>query len=411
MLRFLIWSIIILGLLGGGYYVLNQPPPQTPNSQTKNSAPKQGSSGLIDKLLDRSLTALQSRLNLPNSNADRRPPIPDRKSPIANRPVNQLETATSTEAQALKQYLINSSNIGFPEPIDVSVAVIAARNNDFSRLESLIADFKAKQAEFLKIKAPEVAKQIHQRSTEITQNYIQLLEQAYNSQAPQQVEKILNSPEADQLRAQAQAVISQIQELVNQFNIQLPAEVIPAQPQSLDSSRYEIGADFKKNSLENSLINFLAPPKIAYIGGADETAGTTEELLAHSGANDCPLNDEPTDQCGGGEFPREGIGNCPRPVVLAYYTNCNYGNAPNILGQEQSLHPLDPEPACSAVDNTPACACLPTPTPGCGVVLRLYPPGCVGCCPPLPVSAEQCCGGSAWLWDKVTGWVGCAELR
>ena len=149
--------------------------------------------------------------------------------------------------------------------------------------------------------------------------------------------------------------------------------------------------------------------RITDSGVGDAVLLAQSDASAPAGFSDpyCSYNNTTKDeQCGGGPIEQLRHTQCTYNPSPSFYDNCNYGNYPNILDPMGSLHPKDPTPRCTT-DPTPVCpgGCYPEYTPPCGFVLRLHwpPPAC----PALPVSCEQCCAGSAWLYDTATNGCSC----
>ena len=156
----------------------------------------------------------------------------------------------------------------------------------------------------------------------------------------------------------------------------------------------------------------IAPddPEITQLNQTNQDA-TFDLNQAPSSFSDpyCPYNKTKAQQCGGAQrIEQLRHTQCTwntRPGGAFDYS-CNYGNYPNILDPMGSLHPKDPNPECLDVRAPPICFCLPVFTPPCGVITRTYmktPTGCVL----LPETCEQCCAGSAWLYDSVTAGCSC----
>jgi len=125
----------------------------------------------------------------------------------------------------------------------------------------------------------------------------------------------------------------------------------------------------------------------------------------------CPYNKTKAQQCGGAKQIEDlEHTKCTwntRPGGAFDYS-CNYQNYPNILDPMGSLHPKDPNPECLDVRAPPICSCPQVYTPPCGVITRTLmktPTGCVL----LPETCEQCCAGSAWLYDSVTAGCSCGQ--
>ena|SRR3989338_6664064 len=157
----------------------------------------------------------------------------------------------------------------------------------------------------------------------------------------------------------------------------------------------------------------IAPddPEIINLNNNDDTTFNAS-TNAPPGFDDqyCPYNKTKAQQCGGAKQ-IEDLRHTQCTFATpgdAFDYSCNYGNYPNVLSPFGSLHPKDPTPACTDVRSPPICYCLPTPTPPCGVVLRTYLKTPTDC-PILPVTCEQCCAGSAWLYDSVTGGCSCGQ--
>ena len=182
------------------------------------------------------------------------------------------------------------------------------------------------------------------------------------------------------------------------------------------NDRFIVQGDFPEDQLAERIAEFEAGKIEAPYSIKLDAASDNEILSNHlsvvppAGFNDryCPYNETKNEQCGGGPIEKIRHTQCTYNPVVSFYENCNYGNFPNVLGEFDTLHPKHPSPRCTT-DSTPACACRPVNTPPCGVVLRLFPPGCDGCCRPLPVSCEQCCKGSAWLYDTASNGCSCGE--
>lgn len=197
-----------------------------------------------------------------------------------------------------------------------------------------------------------------------------------------------------------------------------------------DASRFIVSNDFPKDKLAKVEASFVAgtikPPDViklpaAYtkeLGGRKQAVGVLLDCIfppcppsppPSGGGNAttsttfsdpyCPYNKDPSsEQCGGAlQIEKLDHIQCTNNVSVSFYTNCNYGNYPQI-------EPRHPVPGCT-VNSTPKCSCPSVESGPCGVVMRLAgpPPDC----PLQPVSCEQCCAGSAWIYDNKTGGCSC----
>lgn len=197
-----------------------------------------------------------------------------------------------------------------------------------------------------------------------------------------------------------------------------------------DDSRFIMSNDFPKEKIAKVEADFVAgtikAPDVIKLPAAYTKELTTNNLrpttsrvrlsagnvLLDTVFSDqyCPYNkgafgNDP--QCGGGTWDKSDHAQCTNSAPLSYYTTCNYGNAPNVPGHYDTLSPEHPTPICSKISTEGTC-CKDTPSGPCGVVRRTYNP-CLGdpCCILLPLSCEQCCAGSAWLYDTATGGCSC----
>jgi len=130
----------------------------------------------------------------------------------------------------------------------------------------------------------------------------------------------------------------------------------------------------------------------------------SERGAKNFGDTNCPLNTVLAGQCGGDKDQRDDYRHilCKSTLTLSFYTNCNYGNWPEIVND-----PRDYTDPCHTIDSgNCACGCVVMDLgDGCGPVLtciRLIGDECVV----MPHSCEQCCAGGAWIYDEETG--GCA---
>lgn len=132
-------------------------------------------------------------------------------------------------------------------------------------------------------------------------------------------------------------------------------------------------------------------------------SGVDNSLL--SAQDPCGANDTPSQSCGGGTSPEGGVGECKAQTSLAFDYGCNYGNYLDNYNVPESRG----NTSCSSTVSCGGDCFCGTYTSDCGVTKRCIRVRRGRVSPCQPVTCEQCCTGSAWLWDSVTSWCGCAR--
>lgn len=215
--------IIIAILIFGGFFIFVKPQReisiQNNNKNSLSQKSSQKSSGFLGDIKEIFTSALGN-----NNGGDNKEK--NIFSPNKNSVVNSLVKPEAGPKEAIRDYLISSSNIGFfKDASRLTLAVDLAALGDKQEIENIIAEIKAKYVIFQALQPPEEAADIHQQSLKVIGMFIGLLEKVKSSQR-EEMGKILGSPEASQIEGLINDTKQKINDLVKKYNIELPPGVM-----------------------------------------------------------------------------------------------------------------------------------------------------------------------------------------
>jgi len=178
-------------------------------------------------------TSFQSSLSdLSQSQNSFQLPSPSTTS-IKSLPINALNLNIATNSNesdkiAMEKYLRDSSDLNFPDNMEVSLALFEARDGNPSKMYAVIKSFNEKIPKLEALVPPEQLKQFHEKSLSSIKIYVSLLEQiASNAGNKQKILEILNSSQMNQARNQAREILNNLRDIVKKYNLSLPPEVLP----------------------------------------------------------------------------------------------------------------------------------------------------------------------------------------
>lgn len=214
--------IIIAALVFGGVFMFVKPQREISiqNSDKNKIVASPKSSGLLGEIKEIFTGALTNRRDDIFS--------PTKTNAPSDVPSNNISKTKPEDAvsEAIKSYLISSSNIGFlKDQSRLSLAIDLAALGEKQEIENIINEIKAKYVIFQALQPPPEAENIHQQSLKIIEIFISLLEKIKSSQR-EEIGKILSSAEVSQMQELVDKTKQEIQEIVGQYNIQLPPGVM-----------------------------------------------------------------------------------------------------------------------------------------------------------------------------------------
>lgn len=148
-------------------------------------------------------------------------------SPQSSENAPQTNQSNEQEKSKIRDYLIASSEIDFPEPWQISEVIALAYRGQKEHLKNLITVLKEKLEKFRALTPPSALENFHQESLQIMTNYIEFLTKAASALTPTEMTEVLNSRPFNNLRSQAQDLIANLRAFLSQYQIELPEEVLP----------------------------------------------------------------------------------------------------------------------------------------------------------------------------------------
>ncbi len=147
---------------------------------------------------------------------------------------NSKQTTTKEKndktKEEIKQYLINSSNLNFPDPSYIQLAIsLVAEKGEKTELKNIIKEMNEKYEELELLSHPAELDKIHEQSLNVIQRFIPILQQIVDLNNPDKikVDNIINSTEMQQINELANQVLKEIRQVVKEYNISLPAGILP----------------------------------------------------------------------------------------------------------------------------------------------------------------------------------------
>ncbi len=223
-MRPFIFPIGIIFLLGGLYFYQNTwdhaPPPQKSiidalrNTQRTTASTLNPENGSIQKDYNPILARLlKTSLFIKG---------PQEQSPENPVQIEQLE-ALKIE---IRDYLIASSDIGFPEDnAKLKAALEEAKNGDPGNLIKIRTEYQKGLGELKKLEPPEILYDVHAKSIEVVEQFTALLNDTVH-QAKGSVEETWNSEERLKINERAQEIKASLIEIVMTYEITLPPGVL-----------------------------------------------------------------------------------------------------------------------------------------------------------------------------------------
>lgn len=144
------------------------------------------------------------------------------KKPFIKSTTISVETETvDLPKTSLENYFIASSGIEFPDTQLVSDAIKLHEQSEDKALKLLIEIMKEKNKELYEIVPPPEAKTIHNDSLWISGKFIEILEKVLKTNNEQEILKILDSPETEEMRDMAENTKIQIKELIDKYKLEV----------------------------------------------------------------------------------------------------------------------------------------------------------------------------------------------
>lgn len=153
--------------------------------------------------------------------------LPDLGPPPATQDAAGLREPAEEPARSIYRYLVASSDIQFKaDSSRLGLALATAEKGERTALDRLIADYEGKFAQFQLLAPPSEMQGIHEASLQIVLQHIQHLKAARAAE-PGKVLSTWKSGDRSTIGEEAGRILAQMREIVNKYNIILPAGVLP----------------------------------------------------------------------------------------------------------------------------------------------------------------------------------------